>query len=136
MGEGSFILRVSEIEEVYDVGEGLELESWLVSGRDTQYAAAYAAQGAKKKLAHEAFVINFVKGKTYQIDMIRAKDAAMSPYLFLEDAKKKVLAERAGIGKNAQLIFTAPQDGAYRIIATSFTDAGQGDFTLKIAEKK
>ena len=62
----------------------------------------------------------------------------MDPYLFLEDAKKKVLAEDDDSGgeNDAQIEFKAPESGVYRIICTTFGPVGFGDFTLKVTEKK
>jgi len=118
-------------EKVLDVGKGLDINSTLDKSVDGKYG---------DKMYHKAFLVNFVKGKTYQIDMIRAEDAKMNPYLFLEDAKKKVLAEDDDSGEedtgNARITFKAAEDGVYRIIATSSMGRGLGNFNLKVTEKK
>jgi hypothetical protein len=70
------------------------------------------------------------KDKTYVIDL---QSADFDPYLRLEDAAGKELArdDDGGGFPNARLRFTAPQDGDYRIIATSF-DGRTGRYTLKV----
>jgi len=118
-------------EKVLDVGKGLDINSTLDKSKDGAYG---------DKMYHKVFLVNFVKGKTYQIDMIRVETSKMNPFLYLEDAKKKVLAEDDDSGEedtfNARITFKAPDDGVYRIIATSSMGRGFGDFNLKVAEKK
>jgi hypothetical protein len=50
----------------------------------------------------------------------------------------KTLAENddivPNVNLNSRLHFTAPADGTYRLVATSFQQRGQGDNTLTIAE--
>ena len=124
-------------EKVQDVGQGLELKGNLDNSLGMSYDAPNAKDGAPEKVAHQVFLVNFVKGKTYLIEHTPAQDAAMRPYLFVEDAKKKVLAEKnAGAKNSARLFFRPPADGVYRIIATTDSGLGEGDFTVKIAETK
>ncbi|HYT89064.1 MAG TPA: PPC domain-containing protein [Gemmataceae bacterium] len=57
-------------------------------------------------------------GKTYVIDM---SSPQFDTYLRLEDDKGKVVAENDDISPtnlNSRIVFTAPKDGAYRIVAT------------------
>ena len=56
-------------------------------------------------------------------------------YLRLEDANGKQLAEDDDSGGNldARIIFTAPRDGIYRVVATSCSPAN-GRFTLSVKE--
>ena len=57
-------------------------------------------------------------------------------YLRLEDDKGKVLAQNDDISYpdnlNSRIIFTAQQDGSYRIVATSFQQRGTGNYTIPI----
>jgi tetratricopeptide (TPR) repeat protein len=80
---------------------------------------------------------NLVAGRTYLIDM---QSAALDSYLKLEDGRGKLLAENddiePGIVLDARLTVTAPSDGVYRIIATSFEQAGTGLYSLRIREFK
>jgi thiol-disulfide isomerase/thioredoxin len=70
-------------------------------------------------------------GKYYKIEMRNA--SKIDPILRLEDAKGKQLAfDDDGAGfPNARIIFKAPADGEYRIIATTFTPGQTGDATGK-----
>jgi tetratricopeptide (TPR) repeat protein/tRNA A-37 threonylcarbamoyl transferase component Bud32 len=74
-----------------------------------------------------------VAGRTHVIDL--ESDA----FLKLEDAAGELLAENNDISpdnRNSRLVFTAPKDEVYRIVATSFQLAGTGPYTLRIREFK
>jgi thiol-disulfide isomerase/thioredoxin len=70
-------------------------------------------------------------GKVYKIEM--TNDSKIDPFLRLEDAQGKELAmDDDGAGfPNARIIFKAPADGEYRIIATTFPPGKTGDATGK-----
>jgi serine protease Do len=71
-------------------------------------------------------------GRTYVIDL---ESAQFDAYLRLEDPKGKVLAENDDISpdnQNSRIVFTAPADGTYRLVATSFQQRGTGSYTLTI----
>jgi tetratricopeptide (TPR) repeat protein len=74
-------------------------------------------------------------GRTYVIEL---QSAAFDAFLKLEDPQGKLLAENddivPGVNRNSRLVFTAPRDGSYRIVATSFEQAGQGAYALIIRE--
>jgi tetratricopeptide (TPR) repeat protein len=78
---------------------------------------------------------NMVAGRGYVIDM---ESAAFDTLLKLHDPAGKQLAENddidPGVNLNSRLIFTAPVDGVYRIVATSFQQAGVGPYVLRIRE--
>src|SRR5262249_28511193 len=61
-------------------------------------------------------------------------DKKIDPYLRLENAAGMQLADDddSGEGLNARIVFAAPKDGAYRIIATTFA-GGTGAFELTVA---
>ena len=69
-------------------------------------------------------------GQGYTIDLISQWDN----FLRLEDAQGKQLAQDDDSGgfPNARIVFTAPQDGWYRIIVTSFSQGASGSYTLKV----
>jgi WD40 repeat protein/tetratricopeptide (TPR) repeat protein len=72
-------------------------------------------------------------GVTYVIDMVSPDTKALDPYLVLQDADGKTLAEDddSGGDLNAQITFRAPADGVYRLRARSYR-AGRGPFTLTV----
>ena len=112
-----------------------KFESSLKNGRDQPYYAANPVRGQKRKTAHQLFLVDFAKGKTYRIDMRRGNDAGMNPYLFVEDNKKKVLAEwGTNWGTPSRLVFRPPEDGVYRIIATTHEGGGEGSFVVTVSE--
>jgi tetratricopeptide (TPR) repeat protein len=86
------------------------------------------------KVAEQRHPIKMTASKTYVIDM---ESPQFDTYLRLEDDKGKVLAENDDISPqnlNSRIIFTAPKDGTYRIVATSFEHRGSGAYTLTIRE--
>jgi hypothetical protein len=80
--------------------------------------------------------IKMTAANTYVIDVeIKAVDT----FLKLQDAKGKLLAKNDDISpdnQNSRIMFTAPADGVYRIVATSFEQAGAGPYTLRMREFK
>jgi hypothetical protein len=68
--------------------------------------------------------------------MVSFDPKALDPYLYVDDATGKQLAEDddSGGGLNARIVLRAEQDGTYRIRATSF-NAGGGTFTLTVREQ-
>jgi hypothetical protein len=86
------------------------------------------------KVREKSHPLKMVAGKTYVIDMTSAQ---FDTYLRLEDDKGKVLAENDDISPqnlNSRIIFPCKQDGSYRIVATSFQQAGRGTYVLIIRE--
>jgi hypothetical protein len=79
----------------------------------------------KPRKAHE---FKMIAGKTYQIDLV---SRAFDSFLRLEDESGKQLAfdDDGGGFPNARILFKAPKDGTYRIIATSY-DGKTGDYRL------
>jgi HEAT repeat protein len=69
-------------------------------------------------------------GQTYTIDLRSTWDN----FLRLENAKGEQLAQDDDSGgfPNARIVFTAPQDGWYRIIVTSFAPGANGGYTLTV----
>ena len=75
-----------------------------------------------------------IAGKTYMIDM---SSAQFDTYLRLEDDKGKVMAENDDISPenlNSRIIFNCKEGGNYRIVATSYRQAGRGAYVLTIRE--
>jgi hypothetical protein len=99
---------------------------------DTRMEGTLTAK--EKSRAHEW---NMVAGRTYVIDL---QSTARDPFLKLESPEGKLLAENndivPGVNVNSRLIFTVPADGVYRIVATSFEQAGVGPYTVRIREFK
>ncbi len=84
--------------------------------------------------------VKMVGGATYHIEL-QSND--FDAYLVLQDVKGKKLAEDndSGGGLNAKLTFTAPVDGLYKVLVTTFNANETGNYTLTVrrvldAEKK
>jgi serine/threonine protein kinase/cytochrome c-type biogenesis protein CcmH/NrfG len=85
--------------------------------------------GKENSKVHE---IKMTAGETYVIDM---ESKAFDTFLKLEDAQGKLLAENDDISptnRNSRIVFTAPTDGRYRVIATSFQRRGRGQYEIII----
>jgi hypothetical protein len=80
------------------------------------------------KSPHQVHVMKMKAGQTYQIDLV---SKAFDAFLRVEDESGKELAsdDDGGGFPDARLYFKAPEDGSYRLIATSF-DGKAGPYTL------
>jgi HEAT repeat protein len=85
---------------------------------------------ARPTCYHVVHIYRMKAGQTYTIDMTSMWDN----FLRLEDAQGRQLAQDddSGGNLNARIIFRAPSDGSYRIIATSFAPGATGSYTLKV----
>jgi hypothetical protein len=83
-----------------------------------------------------AYQVKLEAGKSYVIEMDSPDQKALDPYIEVRDAAGKKLAEDDdGAGDlNARLVFRAPENGVYQIVARSFNQ-GIGDYTLMIREE-
>jgi hypothetical protein len=88
----------------------------------------------ERKSYYKPFPIKLKAGETYVIDHVRSgEDFKFDPYLYLEDANKKIVAQDddGGGNLNARIVFTPQADGEFRIIATTLSPA-TGNFTLTV----
>jgi serine protease Do len=88
--------------------------------------------------------VKLSKDVTYIIEMVAivGKDGKqLDPYLILEDANGKKLAEdddsggdpnAKGTEWNAKIVFRAPTDGVYRVVCTTFNPGETGGYTLRV----
>ncbi len=78
-----------------------------------------------RKSHAKVYPIKMVAGQIYRIDMTR-KDK-LNPFVRIEGADGKELADDDnGEGDTATIVFKAPADGAYKVIATSVGDGKAG----------
>ena len=77
------------------------------------------------------YSVTFKKGETYTIDL---ESATMDSYLYLFDSNNKLLAQDddSGGDLNSRVVYRAPNDGVFHIIATSLDGDETGEFTLKV----
>jgi serine/threonine protein kinase/Flp pilus assembly protein TadD len=89
------------------------------------------------KSATLIYEVKLTAGKTYVIEMVSTDSKALDPYLMLQGADRRHLAadDDSGGDRNARINYRVARDGVYRIHATS-ANAGRGDFTLRVHEKK
>jgi serine/threonine-protein kinase len=89
-------------------------------------------RGSRCKIWH----LGLTAGKKYVIAMNQAPGSPLDPYLRVEDATAQVLAEDddGGGGLNARVVFTPPQTGVYRVVATTFVPGQTGGFLLTASE--
>jgi tetratricopeptide (TPR) repeat protein len=87
--------------------------------------------GQRKEQAHE---VKLHTGTTYVIDL---QSSQFDPYLRLQDAHGKVLAENDDISPdnlNSRLLVMVNQSATYRLVVTSFQQHGAGAYNLSIRE--
>jgi hypothetical protein len=86
----------------------------------------------RKSNPHKVHEYKMRAGSVYAIKLVSKNPQGYDAYLRIEDSAGKNLAEDDDSGgfPNAQILFLAPRDDAYRIIATAFS--GEGDYTLTI----
>ena len=136
---GKFTLTVVEAQagaataSMFKAGKAIELT--LKDGK-ASYTGELTKDDAVVRLHHfKVFTIKLEGGKTYRIEHRDAgDDAKFDPFLFLEDAQGKVLAnddDSAG-GLNARIVYKAASAGVYRIVATTQPANQTGKFTLEV----
>jgi hypothetical protein len=90
-----------------------------------------------RKARFKAFAIQVKAGHCYIIDLI--KTGKEDPYLYLEDADKKIVAEDddSGGDLNSRIVYRATKDGAFRVIATTLDDTvGVMNLTVRMVPLK
>jgi hypothetical protein len=100
---------------------------------EAKLTAMDAADAVQTHSLCKVYAVKLAKGKSYQIDMMSTD---VDSFLRLEDSTGKELAkdDDSGDGSNARIQFSCPENGEYRIIATTFF-GGMGSFALTVKEK-
>jgi serine protease Do len=110
------------------------------SPKDPQLVLRWASQLTPKdspsKTQSGAFLkvqeLHLAAGVTYAIEL---KRGAFDPYLRLEDAAGKKLAEDGDDNRDAMIVFGPPGEGTYRIVVSSLEAKEVGDFTLVVRKQ-
>ena len=87
-----------------------------------------------EKETSNVHAVKMSAGKIYVLDM---ESAVFDTFLKLQDAQGKMLAENDDISLenlNSRIVFTPRTDGIYRVLATSFQEAGAGAYTITVRE--
>ncbi len=82
----------------------------------------------------QSYPIKMLAGRTYVIDV---ESARFGTLLRLESNEGKVVAENDRLNPTtpiSRIVFAAPRDGAYRIVATSLPPGGTGTYTVTVRE--
>lgn len=90
------------------------------------------AFGSPRKGAYcKVYALPLKANEKVRIDMM---STAFDSYLYVRDKDQKELAsdDDGGAGNNARIIFTAPSDGEYQILATTFGASTAGKFRLTV----
>jgi len=100
------------------------------SGKWTGQDPIYKQGGAHYK----DYKIELKGGRLYIIDLVKG-GPNLDPYLYLEGPTGMVVAQDddSGGDLNARIIYSPPQDGEFRIIATTLGKS-TGDFTLTVRQ--
>jgi thiol-disulfide isomerase/thioredoxin len=118
---------------MFKAGKAIELT--LTDGKASYTGELTKDDPAVRFHYFKVFTIKLEAGKTYRIeDRDAGDDAKFDPFLFLEDAQGKVLAnddDSAG-ALNARIVYKAKSAGVYRIIATTEPANQTGKFTIEV----
>jgi AhpC/TSA family len=92
------------------------------------------ADKIRKSNPHQAHPYTMKAGSVYLIKMTSKNPKELDNFLRLEDSAGRNLAEDDDSGgwPNARIIFKAPKDDDYRIIATAYS--GTGEYTITVQE--
>ena len=100
--------------------------------------AGYRLTEHKGHLGHKvvemSYPLKMSAGSIYRIDM---ESPQFDTYLRLEDGQHSIVARNDDISdtnRNSRIVFVAQGSGAYRIVATSFEQAGAGAYTISVRE--
>jgi hypothetical protein len=92
---------------------------------------------------HKVYTLKFKKGDKVVIELKSKTPGELDTVVIVEDGKKNILDFNDDIDENtldSRLVWTAPADGDYRIIATCLLvlkgTKKYGDFTLKVEKAK
>jgi hypothetical protein len=98
-----------------------------------QLTRADPTDTVRKERHCKVYTLKLAADKNYTIDL---ESKEFDAYLRLENNAGEQLAEDddSGSGLNARLVFRAPREGTYRIIATTYRPGATGNFTLTVRE--
>ncbi len=107
----------------------LSKQDWVVQQSDPLDPKR---QGSRFKTLPMPFKI----GVTYLIDLKQVAGSPVDPYLRIQDNAGKVLAQddNSGSGKDARLVFQAPQNATFNIIGTTAGPNQFGAMTLTVKD--
>ena len=99
----------------------------------SSFSAKYLGGTLTVQEKHEAHELKLTADTIYIFDM---ESTAFDPFLKLEDAQGKLLAENddiiPGVNLNARIVFAPKSDGTYRVVATSSSGVDVGAYSLRI----
>jgi len=124
-GTGQFTLSVSAKGAVAGGGGGKE----LVVGKGLRLTGTLNA-GTKEV----TYLVKMEAGKSYRIDHMSGN---FDCWLEVRSPEGKVLAEDddGGDDLNSRIIFRAPANGTFRVVATSLGRSGVGNFVTEVREE-
>jgi len=111
-------------------GKAFAKEDGIATANDSLSKDEIESDGALKNKAAKFHVIGLGAGDKVQIDLMSKEFDA---YLYLTDKHGKVLAkdDDSGEGLNSRIIYTIPDKGNYKLVATSLA-GGFGNYTLTV----
>jgi hypothetical protein len=133
---GPYLLKVRQYDPLkenkiklgapVDIGDGLKIEA-KIDLNDPK-------SPVRRPNLCKVFSVKMKANQRYVIDM---ESAAFDAYLHLLDENLLNLAQDddSGGNLNARIVYRAPSDGTYHILATSL-GGGEGDFTLRVRGEK
>lgn len=111
-----------------------DIEAWTTRAR-TSYTQTEHKGQLSAKVSEQSHPIKMTGGRTYLINM---ESPQFDTLLRLLDDQGKVVAENDDISfpdnLNSRIVFTAPRDGDFSIVATSFQQRGVGAYAITVRE--
>lgn len=132
-GKGPFDYEI-EVKKVELAANALMDVKAELTANDPMFKADFASRPH-----HKSFDLKVKANEYYVIDMKEPERGKLDSYLYLLDSKGKVVRsdDDSGGFPSARIVFQAPADGEYRIIATGLGDAlGAFQLTVRTSEKK
>jgi tetratricopeptide (TPR) repeat protein len=143
-GKVRLIEAAERLVELYDATDGKdEAKKWTAVLVSLEGKLIETVHNVEKELTLKGeldkgtpgliYRVQLQAGVTYVIDMVSPDPKALDPYLVLQDADRKTLAEDddSDGNLNARITFRAQADGIYRLRATS-VGASRGPFMLTV----
>ena len=132
-GKGPFDYQIEVKSATLAATPLLDVKDQLTA-QDPAFKADFA-----NRAHHKSFNLKMAANQFYIIDMKAPPGTNLDSYLYLLDSAAKVVRsdDDSGGFPNARIVFQAPKDGDYRIIATGLGQAlGNFALTVRTTEKK
>ena len=125
-GVGNYSLAINQVTN--NDRSLLDSQTGQITPNTGQVTSRYSRQG-------NAYTF---QGRAGQEVSIRMTSGDFDTYIILQNDRGEILAENddGGDGSNSYLIYTLPENGTYRVLASTFNDGVQGSYQLEVKERR